>query len=182
MKKEIPVLALLAASLLLSCPAYALSGTDWTFAICENTTWLHVWEDVKTSDGLYEASSLIPCKFGCDNNTQSCKQPYILSGAQVSFSFPLYIFLFIGGLGTLWFSLAKKRVVFAIAATVLFMVLAFQSTALESVLAYTPFSGLAFVFVGISWLLVMVSLFAALLGMVKTLQKPGEDELGEGGR
>lgn len=151
-------------------PAVAVAEVDgWTNSRCLNSTHLFLWDDMKLSGRDLLANTTVDCTpFECNNLSETCNQPYQMTAVQADFSLYFFFFMFIAGIVALFFGIAKKKkhVVLTIFATIMFLIMGLQSVALDAVFIGTFFAGFTSIFIGLCWILAIVSFLATLIGMV----------------
>jgi len=142
------------------------SVSAWTNTNCLNNTHQSLYQNINIGDEFIKINTTKLCPYGCINETGACSEPYSITPVQAQFGLPLFLIVFIGGLGSLWFGATRKHIILTMFATIMFFIMALQSVALDSIFVGTFFSGMTSIFVMVSWLLAIVSLAATLIGMV----------------
>lgn len=172
----IPIL-LISVFLINSCAT--VYADEWTNSHCLNKTHLFLFEKIQTSNGVYLANTTKYCQHGCDNETASCVNPYVLNGIQANFSLTLYLFLFGSGIAALYYGAFRERkhLILMFWSTIIFIVLSLQSVAFESIFANTFFAGLTGIFVMLCLLLSVVALIFTLVGIVSFISDRRSSEL-----
>lgn len=166
----------LAAFILSAVSPMANAAVDgWTNSICLDDETLYLWEDIPTSTGYYTANTTKQCPYGCDNRTRDCKEPYRMTATQSNMGIGLYIIISLLAIGSLIVGMKGQKWLLCLFSTIMFPILALQSVALDSILAYTFFSGLTTVFIGIFWLLTVVSFVFTLIGAIATVKNKNKE-------